>query len=106
MSVGTALPAGTNTVGGVITRGGASLATGQVSIGTTSTLLVAARATRQAVTITVTAATACAFGNTGVTTTTGFPLQPIAGASVTLDTAAAIYGACASAATVGYIENY
>lgn len=90
----------------VAQRGAATIATGQVSIGTGSTLLVAARTARARVTISVGAANTCAFGNTGVTATTGFPLQPVAGASVTLDTAAAIYGACSAATTVSYVELF
>lgn len=90
----------------VVSRGGASLATGQVSIATTSTLLVAARATRQRVTISVGAANTCAFGNTGVTTTTGFPLQPVAGATMTLDTGAALFAACSATTTVSYVELF
>lgn len=91
----------------VVGRGGGTLNTNQVSIGTTSTLLVAARTGRQKVIVTVNAAVACAFGNTGVTTATGFPLQPTAGATITLDTSAAIYGACGTAATtVGFVELY
>lgn len=106
VTVATALPAGTNLIGAFIPRGGATLATNQISVATTSTLVVAARTTRQRVTLNVGAANTCAFGNTGVTTTTGFVLQPVAGASVTLDTAAAVYAACSATTTVSYIEQY
>jgi hypothetical protein len=90
----------------VTTRGGGSLATGQVSVATTSTLLVAARALRQRVTVSVGAANTCAFGNTGVTTTTGFPLQPVAGATITLETNAALYAVCSATTTVSYVEQF
>lgn len=91
---------------GVVARGAGAIATNQVSIGTSSTLLVAARPGRAKVIASVGAANACAFGNTGVTTTTGFALQPVAGASVTLETSAAIYAACSAATTVSFAEIY
>jgi hypothetical protein len=106
VTVATALPAGTNNIGGFVQRGGGTIATGQVSVGTTSTQIAAARTGRQRITMNVGAANACAFGNTGVTTTTGFALQPVAGASVTLDTAAAIFAACSATTTVSFIEQY
>jgi len=90
----------------VVSKGGPSLATGQVSVGTSSTLVAAARAGRAKITMSVGAANTCAFGNTGVTTMTGFPLQPTAGVSVTLDTAAALYAACSATTTISYIEQY
>lgn len=86
--------------------GHASIATAQVSVGTTSTLVVAARTGRQSVTLSISAANTCAFGNTGVTTTTGFPLQPVAGGTITLPTAAAIYAACSATTTVNELENF
>lgn len=89
-----------------ISRGGTSMATGQISVTTTATLIAAARTNRQRITVSVTTAVACAFGNTGVTTATGFPLTATAGASYTIDTSAALYGVCASAATVGYMETF
>lgn len=90
----------------VVARGGGSLATGQVSAGTTSTQIVAARAGRQRVTVSVGAANACAFGNSGVTPTTGFALQPVAGATVTLETTAALFAACSAATTVSFVEQF
>lgn len=87
-------------------RGGQSIATGQISVGTTATLLVAPRPGRQKVTYNVTTAVQCSYGAAGVTLTTGFPLAAVAGAGQTLDTAAAVYAVCASAATVGYLEQY
>jgi hypothetical protein len=83
-----------------------TIATGQVTIGTTATLLVAARPGRKRITYSVTSATQCSYGNSGVTLATGFPLQGVAGATQTLDTAAAIYGVCAASATVGYVEQF
>lgn len=90
----------------VVSKGGSSLATGQVSVGTSSTLVAAARAGRGEITVSVGAANVCAFGNTGVTTLTGYPLQPTAGASLTLKTSAAIYAACALTTTISFVEQY
>jgi len=90
----------------VVARGSGTIATGQVSVGTTATLIAAARATRTRITVAVTTAVACSYGNAGVTLTTGYPLTAVAGASDTTDTTAALYGVCASTATVGYKEIY
>lgn len=98
-------PDGTN-VASIASTPPQSINTGQPSIGTTSTLVVAARPARRKVTISVDTANTCAFGNSGVTLTTGFKLQPVAGASLTLDTAAAVYGACSATTTTPFIELY
>lgn len=88
----------------VVNRGGGSIATGQVSVTTSSTLVVAARTARQKVTITPTSSTVFYVGNAGVTTTTG--LYVAAGAAITLDTSAAIYAVGASALTVSFVEYF
>jgi hypothetical protein len=90
----------------VTTRGSQQLATTQVSVGTTATLLAAARADRATIRITVTAANTCAIGNAGVTATTGYPLQPTAGVSIGIDTSAAVYAACSATTTVGVLEQF
>lgn len=85
--------------------GGAAIATGQVSVGTSPTLIVAARPGRQEVTVTPTASTVFYVGATGVTTTTG--LYVPAGQSVTIKTGAAVYGVVASGTLlVSEIELY
>jgi hypothetical protein len=90
----------------VSTRGGGNIATGQVAVGASPILIVAARVGRQRVTISVGAANACVVGPAGVSATTGFPL-PVANQSITIDTAAAIYGNCPTASTtVSYVETY
>lgn len=94
------------TTNGVVAKGTASLATGQVSIATTSTLLVAARTGRQRIAMAVTSAVQCAYGNSGVTLTTGWPLAAVAYATDNWDSAAAIYAVCASTATVAYREQF
>lgn len=87
-------------------RGTGSVATGQVAVGTTATLVAPARPGRRRVMVSVGAANACAFGNAGVTATTGFALAAAAGASVTLDFAGALYGACSASTTVSFIEQF
>jgi len=84
----------------------ASIATGQISTGTTATLIVATRAARKRVILTVGAANSCAFGPAGVTLTTGFPLQPAAGATLTVDSAAALYAVCSATTTISYMEHF
>lgn len=99
--------AGNTTGQFVVGKGGASLATGQVSVGTSATLIAAARTGRQKIGVTVTTAVQCAFGNPGVTLSTGWPLAAVAYASDSWDTAAALYAVCASAATtIAFREQY
>ena len=84
-----------------------TFSTNQVAVGTTGTLVVAARAGRQSVTLTSLTAVAYYVGNAmGVTTGTGFPIPAAAGASITLATSAAVYAVGASAVTIGYVETY
>lgn len=90
----------------VVPKGGPSIATSQTSVGTTAALVAPARVGRNKVTVTIGAANSCALGNAGVTLSTGFPLQPVAGASITLDTAAAIYAVCSATTTVSDIETF
>jgi len=90
----------------VVGKGGSTIVTGQVTVGTTATLIVAQRAGRQKVGVTVTTATQCAFGPVGVTLTTGWPLAAVAYVADSWDTSAALYGICAAAGTtVGYREQ-
>ena len=91
----------------VARRGAPSIATGQVSVGTSATLVVAARTNRQNVGVSVTQAVQCAFGGPGVTLATGWPLPPTAYTSDNWDTASAVYAVCATAATnVAYREQF
>lgn len=84
-----------------------ALAAGQVTLGTTATLIAAARAGRTKITITSTAATVFYVGGSGVTAANGFYVAAAAGASVTLDTAAAVYGVVAAGTLlVAFIETY
>jgi hypothetical protein len=90
---------------GIVSIGGGSIATGQVSVGTTPVLLVAARA-RQTVDVTVDGAVKCYVGPSAVTAVTGFPLQAVAGAAKTIPTSAAVWMVCASTVNVGYMEHF
>lgn len=76
--------------------GRSSLATGQVTVAATATLVVAARAGRGYVLVQNLGTTAVYLGGAGVTTSTGMLLQGVAGAIVKIDAAAAIYGIVAS----------
>lgn len=86
--------------------GSGVIATGQVAVTTSDTLVCAARAGRNSVTISSASAVAFYVGATGVTSSTGLYVAAVAGASITLDTAAAVYAVGASNLTLTYIENY
>jgi len=86
--------------------GGPSIATGQTSVGTAATLVAAARPGRQTILVSIGAANACVFGPAGVTASTGFSLQPVAGASMTIDTAAELWAACSATTTVSVLEEF
>ena len=79
----------------------------QVSVGTTATLLAAARTGRQSITIINPAAVVLCYGNTGVTITTGECLPAIVGAARTIQFTGALYAVFASSsATVPGSESY
>lgn len=88
----------------VVAKGGGTLATGQVAVTTTSTLVAAARAGRQQITLSPTSSVVYYVGATGVTTATG--VYVAAGASITLETAAAVYAVGASNVTISFVELY
>jgi hypothetical protein len=113
-STGAELPGGTSSAPTVTQRQGAgTVATSQAATSVspaTSTSLVAARAGRQSVTLTNITGTqpiyiTAAAGTTGATI--GFPLAGVAGASVTIETTAALFGTSPTAAqTVGVLETF
>lgn len=90
----------------VVTKGGTGFVTNQVSVGTTATLVAAARAGRAKITVSIGAANNCAFGPAGVTLTNGYPLQPVAGANMPFETGAAVYGICSATTTVSSAEVF
>ena len=109
-SITNALPAGTNNVGDVDVAsitGTGSLANNQVSVTTTSDTVVAARAGRRALLIVQHGTTDVYLGTGTVTTTNGVLLKGVAGASISIPTAAAVNGIVASGTqTVSYLEVF
>ena len=84
-----------------------NIAPAQGSVTTTAASLVAARAGRRSVTIENTGTTPVYIGGSGVTSTTGFLLPGVAGASVTLNFSGAVYAVTASGtAAVTLYEIY
>lgn len=102
---GTAVATGSNPVP---TRdyGSASIATSQVSVGTSSTQIVAARSGRLAVTITMLGAADVFVGVTGVTASNGALLLGTKGSSITIPTQAAVFGIAGSAQSVSVLETF
>ena len=82
-----------------------AIATGQISVGTSSTVIKAANTNRKRITIKVPASAAnpVYIGVSGVTTGDGHCLDP--GDAITLNTTDAIYGDAAAATTVTYLEE-
>ena len=76
--------------------------TGQVSVTSAATLIIAANASRKGVLITNTGNATVYVGTSGVTATTGHALP--AGASLSLPTLAAVYGIAATSQTVTFLE--
>jgi hypothetical protein len=83
------------------------VATGQVTVATTATLIVPARPGRLSVTIIQEGTTVVRLGNSGVTTGNGVPLPGTANSSFTIDGGAAVYGIVgAGTQLVSFIENF
>jgi len=84
-----------------------NIAVNQVSVATSATLIVAARAGRKSVMIMNEGATDVRIGGSGVTTGTGVLLYGQKGSGLVLDGGAAIYGIVASGSqSVSYLEAY
>lgn len=84
-----------------------NIATAQVSVAATATLIAAARAGRRSITVEQLGTTAVYLGAAGVTTGIGVLLAATVGSSVTFNTTAAIYGITASGSqTVAEFELY
>ena len=91
----------------VKSAGSQNFATTQVTLATSATLILAARANRIAVTIETLGTSASYIGGVTVTTSTGVPLLAVAGASITIPTQAAVYGVVGSGTqVVGAFETY
>jgi hypothetical protein len=91
----------------VASEGSSEFVTGQVSISSTATQIVAARSTRRTVTITAIGTTDCYLGSDAVTTATGHILVGIKGGTITLETTQPVYAVTSSGTqTVSYWEEY
>lgn len=87
--------------------GAPSIAHNQVSVGTSATAIVAARARRRSVTIVNHGTTDVYVGGTGVTTGNGVLLPGTKGAAITIETTAAVSAVVGSGTqTVSYFEEY
>jgi len=100
---------GSDTIGNYLPPelGSGSFATGQVSITTSATQIVAARAGRRAVLVVQHGTTVVSVGASGVTTSTGVRLPGTDGAALVVATSAALFGIVASGTqTVSFIELF
>ena len=94
-------------IGGDAAYAQQAVAYNQVSVGTTPTLIVPQRPRRVRVTITTTSATVLYIGGAGVTTSNGLYIAAAAGASVTINGTAAIFGVVGTGTlTVSYLEEF
>lgn len=87
--------------------GSNAIATTQVGVAATSTLVSAARLGRNAVTVENLGTTAVYLGASGVTAATGLLLPGSVGATVTIPTSGAVYGVAATGTqSVAVLETY
>jgi hypothetical protein len=86
---------------------GSGFTPGQITVGNTATLIVAARSGRVRVTIQNMGTTVVYLGGSTVTTATGFRLPGVDGSAYTTQNSAAIYGIVAAGTqAVSFIEEY
>lgn len=87
--------------------GSANIATGQVTVGTTATLVVAARSGRISVKVTDLGTVDLYCGTATVATTTGDLLAGVKGGSITIPTGAAVYCVVGTGTqAVSFMEAY
>ncbi len=87
--------------------GAATIDNNQVAVAATATSIISARATRRSVLIVNHSSVNIYIGKSGVATTTGLLLKGTAGAALTIETAAAVFGISESGTnTVSYLEVY
>jgi hypothetical protein len=89
---------------GIYTISRSSLATGQVSVGTNATLIVPARSSRVRLILSPTSPVVYYVG--GSTVAPGAGVYVAAGASITIDTSAAVYAVGASPVVISYAEMF
>ena len=105
--INVAMPAAVWPTRNLANSGATSWAAGQVTVGTAATLIVAARDRRGAGTIENLGTNLVALGPTNaVTLANGFPLQGIAGATITIPTRGDIWGIAGANQAVGYFETF
>lgn len=99
---------GASYVPGSTPAGSDNIATSQVSVGTSATLIAAARPGRKGITITnITGTQQIFIGNTGVAANTGALIPAAVAGSQTIPSSAAVYGiAVTLAQTVSVLETY
>jgi hypothetical protein len=86
---------------------GDAITTGQVTVTTAATVIAAARAGRRSITIVNEGTTDMRIGGAGVTTANGLLLSGVKGQTLTIETAAAVFGIVgAGSQTVSFVENY
>lgn len=103
---GVVLGAGTNVIGYVYERSGATISQGSAAPTTTATQIVATSTTRRCVTITNTGTVQVNIGSSAVTSSTGLPLAVGASVSFTEAANASFYGITASGTgAVTYISE-
>lgn len=91
----------------VVNQSPQNLATAQVTVGTSATLLAALRSGRNAITVENAATTAVYIGGIGVTIANGFLLPGVVGASITIPFQGALYGiVAASTEVVTILETF
>ena len=87
-----------------ILNGAQNIATGQVSIATSATLITGRRSTRRTIGIVNTGSATVYLGASNVATTTGHQLLP--GGFVGIPTTADVWGIGTAASSVTFIEAY
>lgn len=92
--------------GSMTTGSSASMATSQVTVTGSATLIMAARAGRNSATIINNSTTPVYIGNVGVTTGNGVKIAGQDGASLTLPFSGAIYGISGGSAAISAVETY
>lgn len=90
-----------------MTQGGSSIATGQITVASTATLISAQRTDRKGIVVINNGTSDVFVGSSGVTTSNGLLLLGVKGASIVMETTAAVYGIVASGTSnVTYMEIY
>lgn len=96
-----------NTTPWLVADSPASIATGQVTIANTATLIASSRAGRRSITIVNEGTSVVRIGTASVTTGNGVYLPNVIGATITLDGGAAVSGIVASGTNpISFVESF